>query len=79
MLNIEHIGCIMEKGEKQERLQKNFPKLSDENQQNALDFAQKLWRQEQGARMPVARMPLATMPVATMPPNEGKFYAKDVR
>jgi hypothetical protein len=43
---------MMEKGEKPERLQKNFSKLSDENQQNAVDFAKKLWRQEQWAKTP---------------------------
>jgi uncharacterized protein (DUF433 family) len=42
----------MEKGEKPERLQKSFPKLSDENQRDALDFAKKLWRQEQWAKIP---------------------------
>ncbi|MDR3343074.1 MAG: hypothetical protein LBT14_09885 [Treponema sp.] len=42
----------MEKGEKAERLQKSFPKLSGENQRNVLDFAKKLWRQEQWAKTP---------------------------
>jgi hypothetical protein len=54
----------MEKGEKPERLQKSFLKLSGENQRNAVDFAKKLWRQEQGADKPLGKTPLAKMPIS---------------
>jgi hypothetical protein len=42
----------MEPVKKLERLWETFPKLSVENQQDALDLAQRLWRKGQGAEIP---------------------------